>query len=354
MPVRLTWRPEEAASVGEAVASALQRGGIALIHTESGSEAIASALSPEAATRLSKLAGDQPVAIALRSHLEVRDWLPFIRGRIANLARKHWPGPLGMFASGAEWGIASQLPAEVSRLVWGNMGLALRMPAVPLIDAVQTALGCPVLIASVHPSDDVEVVVESEPDGLAPAPVTWIRVSTNHWEIVRPGVVPPEHLAEDSASSILFLCTGNTCRSPMAAGLCRMLLAEALGCAESELASRGFRVQSAGLSAMMGQAASDHAVVVARSCGADLSEHRSQRLTGPLYYLADHVFAMTRSHLDVLESIPHQPGAPSPRLLSPYNEDIADPYGGHEADYRLCAEQILECLKLRLPEIIES
>ena len=354
MAVRLIWRPEEADSIGEATAIALQRGGIAIIPTESGQEAIAWGLAPEAASRLAAIAGDHPVALALRSHWELFDWLPHARGRITNLARKHWPGPLGMFASGGEWGLARKLPESVRRAVWTNQGLALRMPAMPLIDVVHEILGGPLLIASIDAAADAEVVLEAEPSVLAPAPVTWVQANPNDWRIVRPGVVPAEHLAEDSACSILFLCTGNTCRSPMAASLCRMLLAQSLGCAESELASRGFRVQSAGLSAMMGQAASEHADTVTREWGADLSQHRSQRLTGPLYYLSDHVFAMTRSHLEVLESIPQQPSSPRPRLLSPYNEDIADPYGGHEEDYRACAEQILESLKLRLPEILES
>ncbi|MBX9678548.1 MAG: Sua5/YciO/YrdC/YwlC family protein [Gemmataceae bacterium] len=354
MAVRLIWRPEEAASIGEATAIALQRGGIAVIPTESGQEAIAWGLAPDAAARLSAIAGDHPLALALRSHGDLLDWLPHARGRITNLARKHWPGPLGMFASGGEWGLASKLPDSVRRAVWTDHGLALRMPAMPLIDVVQAVLGGPLLIASIEGTPEADVLIEAEPSVLAPAAVTWVQANPSEWRIVRPGVVPAEHLAEDSACSILFLCTGNTCRSPMAAGLCRMLLAQALGCAESELASRGFRVQSAGLSAMMGQSASSHADKVTRAWGADLSEHRSQRLTGPLYYLSDHVFAMTRSHLEVLESIPPQPSSPRPRLLSPYNEDIADPYGGHEADYRACAEQILEALKLRLPEILES
>ncbi|MFO0863349.1 MAG: Sua5/YciO/YrdC/YwlC family protein [Gemmataceae bacterium] len=354
MAVRLTWRPEDAASVGEAVALALRRGGIVQIATESGQEAIAWGLSDHGVKRLATVASDQPIAASIRSHAELRDWLPNVRGRIANLARKHWPGPLGMFASGGEWGLVSHLSQELRTILCTKHGLALRMPATPLMDAVHAMLGGPLLIASVDSATDADVIVDAEPNGLGPAPVTWVQVDASHWRILRTGVVPSEHIEEDSACMILFLCTGNTCRSPMAAAILRTLLAQTLGCAEIELASRGFRVQSAGLSAMMGQSASAHASVAVQRYGADLADHRSQRLTGPLYYLADHVFAMTRSHLDVLESIPHQLGAPSPRLLSPYNEDIADPYGGDEEEYRACAEQILECLKLRLPEIMES
>jgi len=354
MAVRLTWRPEEAASIAEQVALILHRGGIAIIPTESGMEALAWGLAPDAVRRLVRIAGDHPLALALRSKLELADWLPYLRGRVANLARKHWPGPLGMRVEGADPALVSRLPSDVRHAVAVERRLSLRIPATPLIEEVHAQLGGPLLIATVAGTPEAEIVVDAAPSILEPAPVTWIEASPYGWRMVREGAVPGEDLAEDSACSILFLCTGNTCRSPMAAGLCRMLLAHALSCPESDIVRQGFRVQSAGLSAMMGNAATEHALAVARGWGADLSEHRSQRLTGPLYYLADRVFAMTRSHLEVLESIPPQPGGPRPQLLSPYNDDIGDPYGGEAADYQACAEQIFDCLKMRLPEILES
>ena len=68
---------------------------------------------------------------------------------------------------------------------------------------------------------------------------------------------------------------------------------------------------------------------------------------------ADHLFAMTNGHCSTLESIALE-GMAHPRMLSPVHQDIADPIGAELAAYRTCADQILTCLKARLPEILES
>ncbi len=151
-------------------------------------------------------------------------------------------------------------------------------------------------------------------------------------------------------TTVLFICTGNTCRSPMAEALCKKLLADRLGCQPAELGERGFVVQSAGLAAMMGLEASPEAVDATRELGADLSGHRSQQLTGELLGHADHVLVMTRAHLQTL--MPFCPeGTPQPRLLAGDGQDIPDPMGAEPEVYRECAAWILGCLQERLAEI---
>jgi protein-tyrosine phosphatase len=137
----------------------------------------------------------------------------------------------------------------------------------------------------------------------------------------------------------------------MAESLCTKLLADALGCSPDQLRERGFAVQSAGLAAMPGYEASPDAVRVVTDLGADLSQHRSRPATLELLALADFVFCMTASHAYALQAVPH---SPPPRLLSPAGDDIADPIGSAFEDYRTCAEQIIQCLKERLPELLES
>src|SRR5207244_2128934 len=101
---------------------------------------------------------------------------------------------------------------------------------------------------------------------------------------------------------ILFVCTGNTCRSPLAEVLCKKLLAEQLGCLPEELPRYGFIVLSAGLAALSGGEAAPEAIETARELGADLRGHSSRPLTSRLVAQADYLIAMTHSHLLALAS----------------------------------------------------
>src|SRR5207247_9482608 len=112
---------------------------------------------------------------------------------------------------------------------------------------------------------------------------------------------------------IVFLCTGNTCRSPLAEALCKTLLSAKLGCAPADLLAHGFRVQSAGLAAGLGNPATFEAAAIAQQYGADLSGHSSQPLSLELLSHADRIFTMTWSHLGLLHSL-RVPAGPKPHL----------------------------------------
>ncbi len=136
--------------------------------------------------------------------------------------------------------------------------------------------------------------------------------------------------------TILFICTGNICRSPMAQGLFRH-------------ATRGrddFRAVSAGVGAMDGQPPSANAVRAMRDLGEDISGIRSQMLTAELVRRADYVFGMTRGHVDAVLLL-HPQAAEKTFLLrefdetlAPYEKDIPDPIGGSLEVYRSCRDQI--------------
>ncbi|WP_143392902.1 low molecular weight phosphatase family protein [Fimbriiglobus ruber] len=155
--------------------------------------------------------------------------------------------------------------------------------------------------------------------------------------------------AVPSGTSILFVCTGNTCRSPLAEALCRRLAADRLGCTPDELAARGVVIRSAGVAAMPGDEAAGLAVEVARELGADLTDHRSRPVNPELLADATRVVAMTRMHAIALAM--HFPGlGPVPELLCGPEGDLDDPLGGDLDVYRDCAEVILRHLGRVLPE----
>jgi protein-tyrosine-phosphatase len=90
-----------------------------------------------------------------------------------------------------------------------------------------------------------------------------------------------------SKKSILFVCTGNTCRSPMAEGLFR-----------KAVSGRGdFQIASAGVSAYPGDRISTETEKILKARGAEIPQFRSQPVTAELLEQASHVFAMTEGHL---------------------------------------------------------
>lgn len=136
--------------------------------------------------------------------------------------------------------------------------------------------------------------------------------------------------------TILFVCTGNVCRSPMAEGLFR-----------HAIKGRGdYKILSAGVGAIDGQAPSAHAVRALRELGIDISRQRSRMLTADLVEQADYIFGLTHSHVDSINLLYPQAAEKTFLLrefdetLEPYEKDISDPIGGSYEIYTNCRDQI--------------
>jgi glycine hydroxymethyltransferase len=150
--------------------------------------------------------------------------------------------------------------------------------------------------------------------------------------------------------SVLFVCTGNICRSPIAEGLFRRLLGN----------RKDIEVASAGVHAVRGQPPSLYAVEVCEQDGVDIRNLRSQPLTAALVDQATHIFAMTGAHLETIHMLfPH--GAEKAFLLREFEEpgatvwrDVPDPIGLGRDVYETCARTIKNALPSVLAFVEQS
>ncbi|UCB51587.1 MAG: low molecular weight protein arginine phosphatase [Candidatus Zixiibacteriota bacterium] len=156
---------------------------------------------------------------------------------------------------------------------------------------------------------------------------------------------------------VLFVCTGNTCRSPMAEGVLKKML-EDRGVGNIE-------VSSAGTHGLPNAPASLFAMEVAGDRNVDLSGHRSRRLTSEMIKGADLILAMSPEHLDYIKRIEGTAGRktfllkafPQPDSASNKGPDggvlsIEDPIGGSPEDYERSFSEIEKEIKRIFPEIL--
>ncbi len=367
------------------VVDALRDGKLVVLPTETVYGLAALASNAAAVERLIAAKGrpaGRPLALAISGADVLERFAPSVPTLAKRLARRLWPGPLTLVLDVSDPASElARLPETSQKAILPEGKAGFRVPRNAFVLKVLETLGEPVVLTSANLSGeppatsaaDAKVGLDDRPDlivddGVAafgePSSVVEI-VKTDKSDkigtakILREGAVSAEKLRDFSAKVVLFVCTGNTCRSPMAEAIAKKEVAARLGIdaqtpeeIDAKLQERGIWIASAGVAAADFSPASANAKTVVREdFGTSLDRHAAQSVSPALVRVADLILTMGRSHRAAL-SAEFPDAAERCELLRPDGGDVADPFGGSVEVYRRCAWEIAAAVRERLSEIM--
>lgn len=358
---------------------ALADGKILAVPTETVYGLAASGLSEAAVERLcerKQREPDRPLALAVKSAEDALDYVPNMGHLARRLARRCWPGPLTIvFPNISPDSVVTRLPISVQHLVAGTGCLGLRVPANrTLLEILRFSRG-PLVLTSANLSgqadaadaqqviagigNSIDIILDEGPCRFGQSS-TVVKVDGDRCDVLRDGVIARKTLKRMANFTALLVCTGNTCRSPMAECLMKKHLALKLNCKVDQLPEMGVTVISAGVAAASGGRATRESVQVMAVQNLDLSLHESQQVNDTLVRTADLILTMTHSHRNAI--VAHWPDAAArTQVITRGREDVADPIGGPAELYQQCANQIegyirqwTEEIDLHLPQGLDD
>ncbi len=362
--------------LAEKAAEVLRGGGLVVFPTETVYGVAASALSDKGVEKLRRLK-QSDAGRAFTVHIpdpeDIQRFAELSVGGARRLAKKAMPGPITLLVEVAADVRAKSLKGlgltdEHTDRLYHDGVVGLRCPDHDLGRMVLFAGGPAVIATSANlPGERPPVEAQEAADAIADwvdlvvdggrcqhaKPSTIVKISGSgarqELTVQREGVYDERYVRKLMRYTMMMVCTGNTCRSPMAEGIARQMVATHLDILPKDLESAGIEIVSAGAFASSGAPATPEAARAVANEGIDISKHRSTPLTRELVDSADVIYCMTDSHRDaVLSLVPSARG--KTHRLDP-GADIPDPIGADDVVYRATAEAIRRGLTGRLKEL---
>jgi len=359
---------KDISSAARRAARAIKAGKLVAFATETVYGVGALATDADALDRLRELKSrpKRPFSVHVHEAGEVARYVRELPFSARRLIANGFPGPLTLVVPvGGRLADAKLQRAGLYETLCQDDRIGLRCPDSPIARAILAAAGGPVVMPSANPAGkpsprtgkDVLESLDGRIDLLVDSGATRygrdstiVRFNGEKWRIVRKGVLDARSIRKLMRFRLLIVCTGNTCRSPMAAALGRKILADSLGCTVSALGGRGVEVVSAGVFAGSGGRATPEAAGAVKKFGVDLSHHRSRKLTTQLINGADLVFCMTDFHVEEVRRLCRSAGEKVMRLDE--KADISDPIGGGANVYGRTADRIYKAMQVRFKKVL--
>lgn len=360
----------------ERAVQALNDGGLIVFPTETVYGIAASVANPEGFAALQAFKGrpvNQPFTIHLPGPTAAQRYTDVTHPDLQRFIKKVFPGPVTLVMQVPDPVIEDKLqalvlPPETRGRLYHQNTVGLRCPDLWITRQILERVQAPVVASSANArgqappldakeatkavGDAAELIIDAGPCRYA-KPSTIIRVGQTNGKlnirVDREGVLDERVIRKLLRYTILMVCTGNTCRSPMAQSMAKQIIAQQRNIPVDDLSTANVEVLSAGIYATAGASASTEAVAVMNKRGLDLSRHRSQPLTPEMVHEADVIYCMTHAHRQSLVQM--VPSAADKTLPLNPQDDVDDPIGSDAETYHRCAQSIHRLLTERLKEL---